>query len=139
MKRSICVLAFLWVIAWVPVFGLELGDTLKVDKQLIPFQSGFIHYRVKDQKLQLIFLNKKKQVIAPVAKEGLVKVRFISPRIKADIPYVMPLALSKSYLEGVRPLRLPLNYRVFISLTLCEGSETIDLPPIELRPENIAL
>jgi hypothetical protein len=139
MNRFICYVVLLLGIGFLPLCGIELGETLKVDKHLIPVTSGFIHYRIKDQKLQLIFLNKKKAVISPAAKDGLVKVRFINARTKADVPYTMPLVLTGSYLEGVRSFRLPLNYRILITLKMADGAETVDLPLIELRPDDLSL
>ena len=131
-------LAFLcW--GYCPVFAVEVGDALKLDHNLIPFSSGFIHYTLHNQKLQLIFLNQKKVVVPPLSQEGFVQVRFISPRKKSDQPYTLPLVPQKASLETVRPLKLPLNYRLWVTLKMKDTEESVTLPALELRPGDLAI
>ncbi len=118
-------------------FGVEVGEPLKVDHNLLPFASGFVHYRIQNQKLQLIFLNQKKVVITPPAEEGLIQVRFMNPRTQSDKAYTLPLISQKTYLETLRPLRLPLNYRLYGTLTMKDSPVSVSLPVIELRPGDL--
>ena len=134
MRRFFLYFASLVFLSPFLAFSLELDETLTVEDHLLPFSSGFIHYRLQNQKLQLIFLNQKKSVIAPPAEEALVQVRFINPRTQADKPYTLPLVSQGAYLEAIRPFKLPLNYRLFITLKMTGNENTLSLPIIELRP-----
>lgn len=138
MQRSLLYLAGLFFFSPIFAFSVEINESLKVEHNLLPLSSGFIHYRLQDQKLQLIFLNQKKVVIAPLASEGLVQVRFMNPRTQSDKTYTLPLVSQKAYLETIRPLKLPLNYRLLITLNMKHTGENLALPVIELRPRDLA-
>ncbi len=137
MRRFFLYASGVFLLSQLLSFGVEMGESLKLDYNLLPFSSGFVHYRVQNQKLQLIFLNQKKVVIAPPAEEGLVQVRFINPRTQSDRAYVLPLMSQKTYLETIRPLRLPLNYRLYVTLKMKDSPASVSLPAIELRPGDL--
>lgn len=120
-----------------PAFGLEVGDVIETEGKGFKTSEGSIYYRLEDRKVQIFFLDKEQKIITPLFKEGTIQVRFIAPRSKADVPFTIPLtSINNTYLEALRPLRLPLNYNLIIRLKNPQDPmHTQELPSIKITPE----
>lgn len=100
------------------------------------YQEGYIiHLRIINQKLQLLFLNKDREVISPLYTKGSLRVDYKRQRTTNEGSIFIPLQLQNNlYLESVRDLRSP--YYFFVNITLEDNSgKKIYLPRTSITPQ----
>jgi len=99
--------------------GQKVEDGIGTTKE---FADGFVHLRIVDNHLQVYFLNKEQEVVAPTWPKGLALLDGVVNRDVDREPY--PLESNGTCLTSPKFIQKPWNY--FVTLTLIREKEGED-------------